>query len=55
MNLRCAKADVTVRLFVQDDDIAHRTAGVDLETELEFDLAAGIPLLPSTAVSEPEL
>jgi hypothetical protein len=54
MHLRCAKAVVTVRLFVQDDDVAHRTVGVDLEEELELVLATGIPLLPSAAASEPE-
>jgi hypothetical protein len=46
MNLRCEKAEVVVRLFVQDDDIAHRSCGVDLESELV--LGAGIPLLPSS-------
>jgi hypothetical protein len=47
VHLRSGKADVTVRLFVQDDDIAHRKVDIDLETEL--DLGTGVRLLTSSS------
>jgi hypothetical protein len=45
VNLRGGNADLTVRLFVQDDDIAHRKVDIDLEAEL--DLGTGLRLLPA--------
>jgi hypothetical protein len=47
MNVRGGHADITVRLFVQDAEIAHRTVQIDLDAELS--LGNGIPLLPLAA------
>jgi hypothetical protein len=46
VNLRSGKSDVTVRLFVDSDEIAHRRVDVDLVAQVS--LGNGIELLPKS-------
>jgi hypothetical protein len=46
VNLRSGKSDVTVRLFVDSDEIAHRRVDIDLVAEVN--LGKGIELLPNS-------